>query len=311
MPAEIKDIRTKYVPVGCGKCMECMKQKSRTWNVRLNEEIRTDNTGIFVTLTFSNEQIDHIANGRDTEGKLISKPINLLGYDLDNEIAKIAVRRFLERWRKKYKKSVKHWLVTEIGGHNSENIHLHGIVFTKYKNDITNIWQYGYVFTGDYVSEKTISYITKYITKTDIKHKNYTQIILTSPGIGSNYLKRRDSKNNKYTGNNTKETYTNRQGYKINLPIYYRNKIYTDDEKEQLWLNKLDQNTRYVNGIKIDVSKTDEIYYKVLKDEQLKNEKLGYGTEKKNWDKIKYEHQKRNLKIKERIEKANALRLLK
>ena len=27
-----------------------------------------------------------------------------------------AVRFFLERWRKEYKKSLRHWLVTEIGG---------------------------------------------------------------------------------------------------------------------------------------------------------------------------------------------------
>ena len=42
---EIKDNRTEYVPIGCGRCIECMRQKSRQWKIRLFEEIRTDKTG--------------------------------------------------------------------------------------------------------------------------------------------------------------------------------------------------------------------------------------------------------------------------
>ena len=30
-PPEITDERVKYVPVGCGNCMECRKQKKREW----------------------------------------------------------------------------------------------------------------------------------------------------------------------------------------------------------------------------------------------------------------------------------------
>ena len=52
--------------------------------------------GKFVTLTFSEESLVEL--GED-------KNINTLnGYNLDNGIATLAVRRFLERWRKKYKK---------------------------------------------------------------------------------------------------------------------------------------------------------------------------------------------------------------
>ena len=36
----IFDKRVIYVPIGCGKCMECRKQLARNWQVRLNEEIR-------------------------------------------------------------------------------------------------------------------------------------------------------------------------------------------------------------------------------------------------------------------------------
>ena len=101
----IPDERVLWVPIGCQKCMECRKKKAREWQVRLLEEVAYNNKALFVTLTFSNESIAKIGN------KLNGK---LTGYERDNEIAKIAVRRFLENWRKHTKKSVKHWLITEL-----------------------------------------------------------------------------------------------------------------------------------------------------------------------------------------------------
>lgn len=298
----VNDIRVLMVPVGCGKCMECKKQKSREWQVRLTEEIRHDKKGKFVTLTFSNESIVEL-----------SKEINgIEGYNLDNEIATLATRRFLERWRKKYKKSVKHWLVTELGGNGTENIHMHGIIWTNESaKTINKIWKYGYTWVGDknnggYVNEKTINYIIKYVNKTDKKHKEYNSKILTSAGIGKKYTERKDIENNKYKENKTEERYTTRSGIKIAMPIYYRNKIYTEEEKEKLWIEKLDKQERYVNGIKVDISKGEEIYYKLLYEEREKNQRLGYGNDQKNWSQKRYENERRNIKIKERIIKANA-----
>ena len=193
--------------------------------------------------------------------KLHNEIKGLSGYELDNEIAALATRRFLERWRKKYKKSVRHWLVTELGGNGTENIHIHGIIWTNEpKETIDKIWGYGYTHIGDktnggYVNEKTINYIVKYVNKTDEKHPNYNSKILTSAGIGKQYLNRIDHKRNKYNGTNTIETYQTKNGLKINLPIYYRNHIYTEEEREKLWLIKLDKEERWVCGEKVDVSK--------------------------------------------------------
>lgn len=291
---KIKDERVLYVPVGCGKCMECLKKKSREWQVRLQEEIKNDRKGIFVTLTFSNESIQELSEG-----------IKLEGYELDNEIARLGVRRFLERWRKKYKKSVKHWLVTELGHQGTENIHLHGIIFTDKGNSIEDIWQYGYTWQSDknngFVNEQTINYIIKYTNKIDKQHQYYKSLILTSAGIGKDYVKSSNSKNNKYNGNNTKEFYKSRKGNKLSLPIYYRNKIYTDEEKEKLWIQKLEEKVRYVNGVKIDISDGEENYYKALMIARQQNRRLGYGNDEKNWDRIKYERERRNMLYKERL----------
>lgn len=282
----VTDKRVLMVPVGCGKCMECLKQKSREWKVRLSEEIRHNKDGKFITFSFSD--YSYITLGKEIKG--------LTGYEKDNEIAKIAVRRFLEKWRQKNKKSVKHWFITELGKKNTERIHLHGLIFTEKDNEyIKNVWSYGNVYIGDYVNEKTINYIAKYLTKTDPIHKEYKPKILTSAGIGKGYTDRYDAETNKYNGKETKEVYRNRQGIKMALPIYYRNKIYSEEEKEKLWLQKLDKQERWINGIRVDISNGEEQYYKLLEVEREKNKRLGYGDDSINWERKRYENERHNL----------------
>ena len=115
-----------------------------------------------------------------------------------------------------------------------------------------------------YVNEQTVNYITKYITKVDLDHKNYNPKILCSKGIGKGYLERPDAQNNKYKAEETKEYYITRTGHKIGLPIYYRNKLYTEEEKEKLWLEKLDKEERYVGGEKVSIKNGDLTEYKKL-----------------------------------------------
>lgn len=286
IPAII-DKRTLYVPIKCNKCMECMKAKAREWQVRLQQEIKNkeNKKAHFITLTLSNESITKL-----------SEEIALEGYERDNETATKAVRHFLERWRKKYKKSVKHWLVTELGHNGTENIHLHGIIWTDEKTEtIEEIWKYGYIWDGTYVNEQTINYITKYVSKTDEIHKEYKSKILTSAGIGKEYKNSYNAEQNKYNGENTKEYYRTNTGHKISLPIYFRNKIYTEEQRERLWIKKLDEQTRYVDKKKIDISKGEEEYYKALETAREKNNRLGYLDDKINWERKIYERNRRNM----------------
>jgi protein required for attachment to host cells len=290
-----QDKRVLMVPVGCGKCMECRKQKSRNWQVRLHEEIKENKNGKFVTLSFSNEALNEL----EKEVK------ELTGYERDNEVATIAVRRYLERWRKKYKRSVKHWLVTELGQKKTERIHIHGIMWTDEIEDIEKIWKYGGEWIGEFVNGKTINYIVKYVNKVDVMHKEYKSKILTSKGIGSGYMKGENVKNNKYKSEKTNERYTTRSGIKMALPIYYRNKIYNEEEREKLWLEKLDEQTRYVNGVKIDISQGEEQYYETVEHYRELNRRLGYGDNSINWERKKYENERRNTKKMERLKASN------
>lgn len=293
------DPRVQWVAVGCGNCIECRQQKARAWNIRLQEEIRHDRTGKFITLTFSNESIWKLKQEINEK---------LTGYEVDNAIAKLAVRRFLERWRKKHKKSVKHWLITELGQgkywkyQGTENLHLHGFIFTENKEDIKNLWQYGFVYIGKYVSERTINYTTKYCTKTDNLHREYKPTILTSAGIGAKYTQRIDAEINKYSENGTNDKYRYNNGKEVNLPIYYRNKIYSEEEREKLWLEKLDKQERYVLGKKISIKKDFNEYYKTLEIARAKNERLGYGSNEKDEDRINYENTMREINNQKRLD---------
>lgn len=296
------DKRKLLVPIGCQKCIECRKKKSNEWKIRLLEDIKHNRNGKFVTLTFSDESIAELSKIAREEDK------TLKGYDLDNRITSIAVRRFTERWRKENKKAVRHWLITEIGHNGTKNIHLHGIIWTDNCEKIERHWKYGFADTGEknYVNDRTIGYITKYVTKVDFENKEYQQKIYASNGIGKGFMNRTDKDRNAYKGNKTITTYKTKTGLEQALPIYWRNKIYSEEEREELWVHMLDKQERWILGEKIDISKGDEEYYKVLEWAREKNKRLGYGDDEKDWDKIRYENKRRALKQEERIAKGIA-----
>ncbi len=268
------DERLRYVTAACGKCYECMKQKGRAWQVRLSEEIRNNPNAIFVTLTINDESWEKIKTK----------------YTLSSEedcIIKM-VRLFLERIRKKTKKSLKHWLTTERGGKNTERYHLHGLIWGDAGGILTqDLWQYGFVYIGQFVNERTTNYITKYITKKDKKHEGFTPIILCTPGIGEGYLRRSDSELNRFREGKTTETYRLRNGIKLNLPIYYRNKLYSDEEREKLFLEKIKKGIVWINGRKCNI-RDHKTYMAILKEEQQRCRQL-HGDNPIEWEVEKYE----------------------
>ena len=232
------DKRITFVPIGCQECMECAKKKMNEWRVRLGEEIRNNpKKAHFITLTFSEENLQKKLDDQS-----------------DNDFCYQELRLWTERIRKVTKKGLRYWFITEKGENFTERIHMHGIIWTDEKELETarEKWTNGIIDVGWGVSERTINYLIKYLMKgTEFKSK-----IWCSNGIGRGYEKRTDAEKNKFTfkTNKTKEYYTTRQGIKTALPIYYRNKIYTEDQREMLWVEKLDRMERYIDGVRIDVS---------------------------------------------------------
>jgi len=330
----IHDNRALLVAIGCGNCIECRTQKAREWQVRLQEDIKTNKNGKFVALTFSNESIKHIVENFHIEKKInvkndkqgfyydgqryeatICTPIkNLHGYTKDNAIATKAVHLFRERWRKEHGHSPRHWLVTELGHKGTENIHLHGIIWTDLNiiEELEKHWQYGFTWKGyyrngkleNYVNNRTINYTVKYIQKIDKDHRYYKSTILASPGIGGNYKNTANALYNKFKGELTDETYRTETGHKIAMPTYWRNQIYTDKEREQLWLQRLNKMERWVCGEKADISQDQNSYINLLNHHRKRNKEFGYGNNEKSWKQEYYENQRREIIIETRIQKA-------
>lgn len=272
------DSRLNYVPIACGKCYECRKKRAREWKIRLAEEIRHEKS-YFVTLTIDNENLEKIKNEleiKETKGN-------------ENTIATGALRKFLERCRKKTKKSLRHWCVTELGEDNGR-IHLHGIFFGENAVQLViEKWKYGYVFIGTFVNERTINYITKYMLKDDINNREFSGKVLTSAGIGAKYFKREDWKFNKYRGEDTREYYVFRNGAKAMLPRYYREKIYSEEEREKLWIQKLEKGDTWVMAekCKIDSKEYKNLleYYRI-RAIQLHGDNEALWKEKQYWKRL-------------------------
>ena len=251
---------------------------------------------------------------RKLREEAIKKNPELKGYDLDNQIATIAIHKWRERWRKHNKKSPRHWFITELGHGETEHLHLHGLVWTDTPGEIDKRWGYGWCTLGDgksrnYVNDQTIGYITKYITKLDPQHKYYKPKILTSPGIGKDYVNTFNAGNNKFRGTDTKTTYTTNQGFEVNLNVYWRNKLYTEEERETLWLTKLDKGVQYIGGEKID-AKDAVTREKLLKHYQKISNRLGYGSPG-NWEAKKYEEERRELYQNKRIVEKQDIKIIK
>ena len=272
-PPALTDKRVEFVPVSCGKCIECRKKRRREWMVRLSEELRGGgNPPLFVTLTISPEQMERVP------------------YKNSNDTAKVFVKWFRENVRKKTGKSPKHYFVTELG-ENKGRIHLHGFVWAN-EEIVRKCWIYGFIHIGTFVNEKSINYMTKYMLKESLD-KSFTPQVFASKGIGSNYFNRKDWKYNQYKENDTQETYRFRNGTKMYMPQYYRNKIYSDDEREKLWIEKQEKGVVYIAGEKIDIKNTDE-YKNILSYYQNRAISL-HGDNPDKWEWEKFARKRRKL----------------
>lgn len=277
----IYDTRVKYIYVPCGECMECRKQKANEWRVRILEEIKEHKYNYFITFTFAPERLD----------KLLYRK----GLKEDNEVCAYALRHSLERYRKDYKKSIKHWGIVELGHENTERIHIHAILFSDNELEFKpsedkryhywKYWRYGLVFVGDYVNARTANYIVKYLQKIDTDHKTFKGRILCSPGIGKTFINKEIAQSYNYL-ENPKLYYIQENGQKTALPKYYKNKLYTETERELMWREYMDEEKITILGTEYE-QKDKELENVIIKSKEI-NKKLDYGDNTDEWKKKKH-----------------------
>lgn len=260
-PPVCTDERFRYVEVECGHCFECRKKKRREWRIRNYEQLKETPHAVFFTGTVSPQRYEYICKryGFKNDGSQ------------DNEIITKIQRLFLERIRKEKGYSIKHWCVTEKGHTNTRRIHIHGLYYathgeTKWQltKTLFENWIDGYKFYGSYVNEKTINYVSKYMTKKDKDNPDYIGIVLCSKGLGANYAKENQLKH-KWNKEKTIITYKAGNGADMPLPRYYKTQLYTEDQRQLLWLYAEDKGVKWVKGFEVQgANGANKDYYEAL-----------------------------------------------
>lgn len=165
--------------VPCGKCIACLKQKSREWSIRMLHEFDSWDMATFLTLTYNNESLPlntsiDMEKFNGTKGHLAP-------------LVKEDLQLFFKRLRKLFK--IKYYACGEYGDiKNSHRPHYHAIVFgisndEHTKKTISALWGKGLVHLGT-VTDKSCMYVTKYINKkqTNLKsQKQFNALGLTMP----------------------------------------------------------------------------------------------------------------------------------
>lgn len=286
----IYDTRVKEIEIPCGQCIECRQKKAAEWRVRLTEEIKEHKYNYFITYTFDPLELQKICD-RTHQAE-------------SNYIVGWAIRHYLERWRKDYKCSQKHWFITELGHDNTERIHIHGLIFSDNPLNtelLQKYWKYGGIWIGDYCNNKTINYIVKYVTKIDNDHKSFHAQIFSSPGLGKNWIQRHMGEiTYTYRPHRSRTDYILPDGKKIALPTYYKNYLYNEEDREKIWRDFMDKDKVTILGNDYSISVKNDTLARVSKKANEINNFNGYGNASKEWRKQPYNITERMLRTGEK-----------
>lgn len=198
------------IEVPCGKCGFCCATKRSDWSFRLEYELRRYDDSSFVTLTY--------APGQMTCVKGVPQ---LMVEDL---------QKFYKRLRKRGL-TFRYYSVGEYGS-QTYRPHYHVIFFGHVpEQELNESWGKGLVHVGQ-VTPASVAYCCKYLINSKSAFMSKGRIppfstMSRRPGIGATYLNRDMIEWHK----SGLKGYAIRDGKKIHLPRYYRDKIFTQREK--------------------------------------------------------------------------------
>lgn len=219
--------------IDCGTCLGCLRDKARSWRVRLLHEHMFGNhdSCTCLTLTIAPEHYEQF----QTKAGMAS-----------------AMRAFIDRLRyyTPGRRSPKRFFISELG-EDRGRLHFHGFVWDCNipRRDLERSWRYGFICARPLRSAKQLSYATKYITKPAVDFHKPT--IFVSPGLGLSYCnqERWRSWHKKGNANDPLNLYCKFDSFVYTMPRYYRSKIFTDDE---------------IRNFKVVLSKSERPFEKVL-----------------------------------------------
>lgn len=247
----MKPFTTKQgLQVPCGKCYDCKNRRISGWSFRLLQEAKKSTSALFVTLTYDTEQV----------------PISNNGF---MSLEKADVQNFFKRLRhhaKDKKKRIKYYAAAEYGG-KTKRPHYHAIIFNAKEQDIEKAWTKGQVHIGQ-LSPASAAYTLKYISKGKTTGKferddRVSEFSLMSKKLGINYLS--DKIKAWYKADMENRYYVPiEDGKKIALPRYYKEKLFTKEEREIIGKSLFDKELK-----KLQELSYEQAIAKVKHDEAL------------------------------------------
>lgn len=214
--------------VACGKCHNCKLRRVNTWVHRLQEEGKSWTTAHFITLTYEDEK-----NTKDSDTARVTPNGRRTLIKRDLQLYFKRVRKFSKDYGGH---SFKYYAVGEYGA-RSGRPHYHAIVFGAQEVVLRAKWTYGFVHVGT-VTSGSIAYCLKYISKgrivpTDRNDDRQKEFSLFSKKLGAAYLSPgiiRYHKADPVSRNSVRIP----GGFMLPLARYYRERIFTPQEKEQI-----------------------------------------------------------------------------
>jgi hypothetical protein len=201
-----------------------MRRRTSGWSFRLVKEGDRSKNALFVTLTYNEE---HIKRSKNNYKNLDKKDL----------------QKFFKRLRKLTNEKIKYYAVGEYGFERMRP-HYHIILFNASAEIIQRAWNLdnkviGNIYIGS-VTEASIGYTLKYMCKGGKipQHKNddrQKEFSVMSKGLGANYLT--EQMINWHKSDLQKRMYVPmKDNKKIAMPRYYKDKIYTEIEKQKVAL---------------------------------------------------------------------------
>lgn len=158
-------------PVRCGKCIPCQAARRDEWAFRMCMESKGHLSSIFVTLTYSPENLPS-----------------------DLSVSKKSFQDFMKRYRKAISpRQVRFYACGEYGT-DSGRPHYHAIIFGAPESDLgplNKAWGLGFVSVFPF-SLASARYVAKYVIKADQKvikgREKPFALMSRKPGLGRNFV---------------------------------------------------------------------------------------------------------------------------
>lgn len=236
----------EWVPVPCGKCTPCVLRKAEQMAFRLYWEDRRSVTAYFLTLTYERTPIT-------PKGYQTLVPSDLTNYW--KRVRRLQDRKVATSYRNApIEQPIRYFACGEYGDRRGRP-HYHAIVFNAYEDALIRAWQNyepgeiktedginGFAYVGT-VTPGSIRYVTGYLNKQNNTNPygpyahwwdGKRAFSRSSLHLGSNYL---SDQIIKYHRDDKDRNYVKMPGFrhKIAMPKYYRDQIWNEDERRDLY----------------------------------------------------------------------------